>query len=71
MNKPSAKQLHQRREMAAQKFNDGRIHNARKQFNTEFRVRKPANPTGHANIGTDEDVRAYCARMGYAYEVAK
>jgi hypothetical protein len=22
---------------------------------------------GHAKIGTDDDVRAYCARMGYAY----
>jgi hypothetical protein len=22
----------------------------------------------HANIGTDDDVRAYCRRMGYVYE---
>lgn len=68
--KPSAKQLKQRRVMAAQKFNDGRIHNARKFFNKTAERKQPAS-NGNANIGTDEDVRAYCARMGYVYEVAK
>lgn len=67
MNKPSAKQLKQRREMAAQHFNDGRIHNARKQFNKTAERKQPTS-NGNANIGTDEDVKAYCARMGYAYE---
>jgi hypothetical protein len=23
---------------------------------------------GHAKLGTDDDVRAYCARMGYVYQ---
>lgn len=65
----TAKQLRQRREMGAQDF---RRTEARKRSPTFVTPReKPATTTGHANIGTDADVRAYCLRMGYMIEVVK
>lgn len=65
----TAKQLKQRREMGAQDF---RRSEAKRRSPTFVTPRKePAPTTGHANVGTDADVRAYCLRMGYLIEVVK
>lgn len=68
----SPKQITQRREMNAQTF--GPRPTARQQPTARrkapFITPKPApqSTAGHANLGTDADVRAYCARMGYVYD---
>jgi hypothetical protein len=65
----TAKQLRQRREMGAQDFRNTQRRKASKTFCTPRE--KPPSTTGHANVGTDDDVRAYCLRMGYMIEVVK
>ena len=68
----SEKQLRQRREMGAQQFRETRARADRKRSPTFVTPReKPPSTSWHANIGTDDDVRAYCLRMGYMIEVVK
>lgn len=61
--KPSPKQLKQRRIMAAQYYTNDTAKRERQALGPKA----PRSTGGHANIGTDEDIRKYCERMGYAY----
>ena len=63
----SAKQMRQKREMGAQDFRRSEAKRRSPTFVTP--KEKPAPTSGHANVGTDDDVKAYCLRMGYMIEV--
>ena len=59
MKRPSESKLRQRRELNAQNY---------RRDTSQPRGAPPKPREVHANIGTDDDVRAYCRRMGYVYE---